>query len=339
MSDDAEHFEVLRRAKSDERSWYPDLWWKLPYDRLVTDEDVSPQGYLPPKDGLLEAQLASCFNRLESVEYARFHHGITIPGRYFEAYWSHSSNDQSIFLAPNHNHGHVQPGFYAHVGLAVFVGALSKSAMCPRSLHLAVGLDEDYALISLLLEDVFRLASRNVRALELSNEYWPFWDTDGHEDAPRISITKSTFPVLESLTLHNHGNDVDKLVTPLPPMAEIPTLKHLNISGITLDTSTTLAFIQHYGRDLESLVLQGEVNEIYSDLLQIIDQLKPKHLTIEVRSDIFWNSYLLGENDRPHYIAREIMAQFPKALVQGLAKSISLRPTGFERALNEYWNA
>lgn len=104
---------------------------------------------------------------------------------------------------------------------------------------------------------------------------------------PRAVITKEVFPALQSLTIDHMGVMPDPYVSvaPLPSLSDVPKITHLAIKGARQTEATLLAFVERYGKKLESVTLHRVAEDSYDLMLNVLRSISLKKLKIAHMTD------------------------------------------------------
>jgi hypothetical protein len=326
----------LRQVKEGEQDWYPGLWLR---EVAETEDNVSSLKSLGKESSPLQVRLEACFRHLRNIEDASFHHAdCSFPGRYRETYWSLEDHTVSFDYSFNYKTScQEREGLNAHLGLIVFMGALATSGIQPQTLCLASDFDEDYAFVTHLSEEVVAKVCINVRSLQLSNEYYPFYDDHSMcTREPKILITNSTFPALQSLVIDQRGTTVFNFNASLPSLSEVPALTHLAILSASSNNERRTAFIERYGQRLQSFTFLGEIVNTYGSLFEALTRLRLKRMVFAIDPNELWMLESASESARQWLGI--FLDQLPDKVIEGLADVVELRPPQFERALRDHWN-
>jgi hypothetical protein len=332
--------QEVQQLRKHEQVWHPDLWALWPtHMSYSSTENVAPLSHQRLKNDSLETKLASYFDTFRNLDCLSFHHEPhALPGRYHKPFRVSSKH----FSKPDVEDGGICCGLGAHLGLDIFMSALNLSSIFPEVLELAVDMDEHHSFITSVPEAYFEKARSKVKTLCLSDAYCPFYEVAGmrHTREPRVTINRSTFPALWSLTIDHKETMADPFtyVAPLPPLSKLPWLTHLNILHSGSHETTMLAFIRHYGCNLQSLTVKHAIDGEYEDMLAILANFTMDHLEVEHGTDQDWSNYLHGklmggDVDNRH----DILKNLPEGLVQNAAKSVMFVPPEFDRVLKRHW--
>lgn len=179
-----------------------------------------------------------------------------------------------------------------------------------------------------------------METLYLLNRYHPaYFDSNGQLERARVSVTRETLPVLQSLTI-DHGTGAWRWIEydafQLPAATKVPALRHLAVREAPMDNFRGVpAFVEQYGPRLTSLELHcpGD-RKAWNDVLNVVGKIRPKMLTIEYKDDYYWACFM-DIRILPRRDAGILVSLAPEAL-SDLAQQVVIRPAGLLAVMEEH---
>ncbi|KZM25603.1 uncharacterized protein EKO05_0001846 [Ascochyta rabiei] len=304
-------------------------WLRFSFKCWIADVDfgVSEMESLSqlPSWKVMNTSLVNSMRAFNNVERITYVWDEDLPPQHYKNLWLHKTGQNTTPEYPRNE------AICAHFGLSFVIDVLTSAGIHPRSLDLAVELDNTYDFFTYMPSQVFPDLCTKVESLTLRDKYCPVANQDMNVEVPSIAVTKATFPLLKSLTIDQNHNDL-RTPAPFPLGHEAPILTHLTVLNSADEDQYIQSLLEHYGNHLQRLDLENMVPQCYDGLFDTIAALNLETLLIRQGSEDEWIGASKGLGWPEHWHTWD-----PDRDYYLLAKDTVLEPRSYRACWERFW--
>ncbi|KAF2132972.1 hypothetical protein P153DRAFT_177516 [Dothidotthia symphoricarpi CBS 119687] len=310
--------DEIQRIKQAEQSWFPQVWsYALDLERIHVS--------------ILARSLAGCLRNFRKIRAICYQFDDALPPQRYRNILRHSLEVKLNFTM----YVDTLAGTGAQVGLKLFVEALASAGTTPRQLELAVEFPGHDAFITYASTQALSKVFQHVEELYLKNAYLSFHRNNRDPSSePTVTITKSLFPALRSLTVDRFDTLLkeDAFVAPLASSLDPPTVTCLRISRSHIDRLPMISGIANCRKSLQRLTLDSDEPARFDRLSMAIDFLRLEVLEIRQGSDKTWKTFT-STIHRSRTLLHKVLEDFSRLPWEEVTRHVVLGPPAFVEAL------